>query len=172
MKLFKAKIPVIARDLLDQLTADHDLELNDRQEAELDIQSVLNEYLRLERDLTDRAKDMLEARSLSFGQFGRVKRTLAEQSGVGSGDEPIVWMCNQILETFMQSPAVDEVFREDSELRSKMKVIIRRHMLVDEELDQEVRDRIKNLQEGGASWDVEYARVMDQIRHKRGLDKA
>ena len=42
-------------------------------------------------------------------------------------------------------------------------------MQVDEELDQEVRQRIKNLQEGTAAWDVEYAKVMDQIKTKHGI---
>ena len=51
----------------------------------------------------------------------------------------------------------------------ELKVIIRRHMLVDEEIDTEVRQRIKNLQEGSSAWDVEYAKVMDQIKLKRGL---
>jgi hypothetical protein len=50
-----------------------------------------------------------------------------------------------------------------------MKEIIRRHMLVDEELDAEVRNRIRNLQEGTANWDVEYAKVMEQIKQKRGI---
>ena len=64
----------------------------------------------------------------------------------------------------MHSQWVDEVFADDAELRKKMKVIIRRHMLVDEEIDAEVRQRIKNLQEGSTAWDVEYAKVMEQIK--------
>jgi len=54
-------------------------------------------------------------------------------------------------------------------MRKLMKSIFRRHMMVDEELDAEVRRRIKNLQEGTANWDVEYSKVMDQIKQARGL---
>jgi hypothetical protein len=42
-------------------------------------------------------------------------------------------------------------------------------MAIDDELDAEVRQRIKNLEEGTATWEMEYSRVMEQIRQKHGL---
>jgi hypothetical protein len=42
-------------------------------------------------------------------------------------------------------------------------------MAVDEELDAEVRQRIKNLEEGTATWEIEYNRVMEQIKQKHGI---
>jgi hypothetical protein len=42
-------------------------------------------------------------------------------------------------------------------------------MAVEDELDTEVRARLKNIQEGTDAWDVEYARVMDQIKQKHGI---
>ena len=171
MKLYNAKVPQVARDILQRLTAESDLEVSDRAEAELDIQSVLREYLRLERDVTDRAKDEMERRGIGFDQFGRIKRRIAEETNIGLGAEGILWMCNQILETFMQSKHVEEVFSEDAILRRKMEEILRRHMQVDDDLDAEVRQRIKNLEEGTANWDVEYQKALAQIKQKRGLDK-
>jgi hypothetical protein len=44
-------------------------------------------------------------------------------------------------------------------------------MTVDEELDQEVRERIRNLEEGTQSWELEYSRVMEQMKTKHGLNK-
>ena len=35
--------------------------------------------------------------------------------------------------------------------------------------DQEVRSKIKNLQEGTASFEIEYQRVMDEIKRKKRL---
>lgn len=171
MKLYRAKIELIARELIDRLVREGDIEVNNHAEAEVDIQSVLKEYLRLDREITEEAKDALAARKLSYGQFGKIKRLLAEQKGLGLGEESIGWMCSQILETFMQSTFVDEVFSSDSDLRRKMRDILRKHMTVDEELDAEVRQRIRNLEEGTNTWDVEYGKVMEQIRRKRGLDK-
>ena len=54
-------------------------------------------------------------------------------------------------------------------LRKKIKEIVRKHMAVEEELDTEVRARLKNLQEGTDAWDVEYQRVMDQVKNKHGI---
>lgn len=169
MRLYKSKIPTIARDLIARLTDDGSIEVSEREEAELDIQSVLKEYLRVERDVTERTKDLLEKRGLPHEKFGRVKRAVAEERGLGLGEEGITWMCNQILETFMQSQFIEEIFAEDAALRRTMQQVIRRHMMVDEELDAEVRQRIKNLQEGSTHWDVEYDKVMDQMKRKRGL---
>ena len=45
---------------------------------------------------------------------------------------------------------------------------LRRRQIV--QLDVEVRQRIKNLQEGTSAWEVEYARAMEQIKRKHGID--
>jgi hypothetical protein len=169
MRLYSAKIPIIARDVIRDLTATGDIEVNNQEEAELDIQSVLKEYLRTDREITERTKDLIESRKLPHGHFGKIKRMVAEEKGFGLGDEGIIWICNQILETFMQSKFIEEIFASDADLRKKMRPIIRRHMLVDDELDAEVRKRIQNLQEGTANWDIEYSKVMEQIKAKRGL---
>ena len=169
MKLYSSKIPKISEDLIKQLTADGDIEVESREEAELDIQSVLNEYKRMDREITELAKDLIESRKLSHGAFSKVKRLEADRRGFGLGEDGIIWICNQILETMMQSNFVDEIFASDAEMRRKMKDILNRHMNVDEEMDFEVRQRIRNLQEGGDAWNIEYTKVMDQIRNKRGL---
>ncbi|MCG8424297.1 MAG: DUF507 family protein [Proteobacteria bacterium] len=171
MKLYPGKIDTIAADIIGKLVDDGDMEVSDRQEAELDVASVLKEYLRVDRELTERAKDILEIRGLSYSAFGRTKRALAEKQEFGLGEDGMSWICTQLLETFMQSRHVEELYAEDVVLRRKMKDILRRHMSVDAELDQQVRERIKNLTEGTQSWDIEYNRVMNQMRQKYGLDK-
>src|SRR5690606_11585293 len=109
-------------------------------------------------------KDVMEIRGLPYAQFGRIKRGLADQKEFGLGEEAITWILNQLLETFMQSRAVDEIFADDATLRRKVRDILRKHMSVDEELDKEVRQRIKNLEEGSATWEIEYAKVLDQMK--------
>jgi hypothetical protein len=42
-------------------------------------------------------------------------------------------------------------------------------MDVETDLDREVRSKIKNLEEGTNTFEVEYARVMEQIKKTRGL---
>jgi hypothetical protein len=160
----------VAARIIERLSRDADIEVSNTDEANLDVEAVLNEYVRLDRAIGEEAKDMLERRGLSYNHFGRAKRELAEQRGIGAGDEALSWICNQILETFMQSPHIDEIFADDIVMRRKIKEILRSAMAVDSELDQEVRKRIKNIQEGTEAWDVEYRAKMEEIRRKHGLD--
>lgn len=169
MKLYAGKIETIAAEVLRVLVQDGDIEVSNGPEAEQDIQSVLKEYVRVDRELTERAKDIMEIRGLPYSAFGRTKRTLADQRDFGLGDEGISWICTQMIETFMHSNHLEEVYADDATLRRKMKDILRKHMAVDEELDQEVRQRIKNLEEGTSAWDIEYKRVMDQMKQKHGI---
>jgi hypothetical protein len=68
------------------------------------------------------------------------------------------------------SKNVDEVFAEDHVLRKKMGDVFKKHLEVDEELDREVRRRIRNLEEGTEAWDIEYNRVLAQLKRQRGLE--
>jgi len=169
MRLYVAKVPVIAGELVRSLIEAGDLEVNNAAEGELDVAAVLKEYVRVDRELTDKAKDLMEQRKLGYDQFGKLKRALAEEKDFGLGDEAITWICTQLLETFMHSANVDEVYADDATLRRRIKDVLKKHMAVDEELDAEVRQRIRNLEEGTATWDLEYSRVMDQIKQKHGI---
>lgn len=169
VKLYPGKVDAIAGEIISKLSADGDLEVSSAHEAQLDAASVLKEYIRVDKELTERAKDVLEIRGLSASQLGRTKRQLADQREFGLGEDGVVWICNQLVETFMQSKHVDEVYADDVTLRRKIKEIVRKHMAVDDELDAEVRNRLKNLQEGTSAWEVEYAKVMDQIKTKHGI---
>lgn len=169
MKLYAGKVDTIAAEVINKLTSDGDLEVADPHEAQLDVASVLKEYLRVDRELTERAKDILEIRGLPHSHLFRTKKQLADQKDFGLGEEALTWITNQLVETFMQSRNIDEVYAEDVILRKKLKEIVRKHMAVEDELDQEVRQRLKNIQEGTSAWDVEYARVLDQVKQKHGL---
>jgi len=170
MRLYSGKIPTIAGEIVKKLLDEGDIAVIDRTEAEMDAQAVLKEYLRLDREITDKAKDVLQKRGLPYEQFGKVKRTLAHEKAFGLGEEGLEWMTNQMIESFMQSPHIEEIFAEDGVLRKRMADIMKKHMLVDEELDEEVRRKIKNLEEGTATWEIEYGKVLDQMKKNRGLD--
>lgn len=169
MRLYAGKIDTIAAEVIQRLTTDGDLEVSDPHEAQLDVASVLKEYIRVDKELTERAKDILQIRGLPHSHLFRTKKQLAEQKEFGLGEDAVTWIATQLLETFMQSRNVEEVFGEDAILRKKIKEIVGKHMQVEEELDQEVRQRLKNLQEGTGAWDIEYARIMDQVKQKHGI---
>ena len=170
MKLYSGKIPVIGKEVVKTLVDGGDIAVLDQGEAEMDVQAVLKEYLRLDKEITEKAKDLLQKRNLPYEQFGKVKRTLAGEKAFGLGDEGLDWMTNQMIESFMQSPHVEEIFVEDGVLRKKMADILKKHMQVDDEVDQEVRRRIKNLEEGTSTWEIEYQKALEQIKRNRGLE--
>jgi hypothetical protein len=171
MRLYAGKIPVIGSEIVKALVDSNDLSVISHAEAELDVQAVLKEYLRLEREITDKAKDLLQKRNLPYEHFGKIKRQLAGEKGLGLGDEGLDWMTTQMIESFMQSPHVEEVFGDDATLRKRMTDILKKHMHIDEEIDAEVRRRIKTLEEGTATWEVEYQKAVDQIKKNRRLDE-
>ena len=169
MRLYPGKVDTIAAEIITSLVHAGDIEVSDGNEAQLDAAAVLKEYIRVDKELTERAKDILEIRGLPYAHLGRTKRQLAEQKEFGLGEDGLTWIASQMLEAFMSSRHVDEVFADDAILRRKIKEICRKHMAVEEAIDQEVRDRIKNLEEGSQAWDVEYAKVLEQVKGMQGL---
>ncbi|MBX3258529.1 MAG: DUF507 family protein [Labilithrix sp.] len=78
-------------------------------------------------------------------------------------------MLDQVVEMLLHSAHVDEVFAEDVELRRKMAPIFKRYMAADSELEAEVRAQLKHVKEGTSQWDIEYSRVLEAVKRKRGL---
>ena len=170
MRLYGGQVPVIAEEILRVLTRTNGLEVTEENmpEVELDIQSVLREYIRLDRELTDKARETVRKSDAQLS-IGRAKRQLARDKNVQIGEEAVGYIITQLIEAFLHSNFVEEVFDEDNDLRKKIKPILRRHMSMDEQLDREVRDKIKNIEEGSASWDIEYQKVMENIARTKKL---
>ena len=169
MRLYSGKVGPIASDVVRALTSNGDIEADNPHEVELDVQSVLNNYLALEREASDRAKELIETRHLPPSEFPRMRKLAAEQKGIKVGDELLDHLLDQLVEMFMHSNHVDEIYAADVELRRKMSPLLKRHMSVDDEIESEVRGKLKHMEEGTRSWEVEYARIRDEIRRRRGV---
>ena len=169
MRLYRGKIETIAEDVIRTLREQGSIELENELEARQDIEAVLKEYLRLEREIVDDAKNRMEIRGLGYSQLGKVKGQVSKERGAPAPDEVLPYLLDQIMHLLFHSANIAEIFAEDVLLRRTITPILRKHMEVDSDLDREVRSKIKNLQEGTTDFDVEYARVMEQIKHKRGL---
>lgn len=169
MRLFSGKVPVIAQEVVRTLTEGGDIETEAPNEVQADLESVLKEYLRQERRVTDEAKNRMEIRGLTYGELGKMKTQVAKDLRLATGEDTLPYLLEQILEMLFHSNNVEEVFAEDNVLRKKITAILRRHMDVEQELDREVRSKIKNLEEGTAAFETEYARVMDQIKRNKRL---
>lgn len=169
MKLFPGKVAIIAAEITKVLVDEGDLETDSPAEVELDIEAVLKEYIRTDRELTEQAKDICEKKGMSFSSYPKLKRKLADQRRFIVGDEAVDYIMEQLIRSFMHSQFVEEIFTEDHELKRKMRVVLKRHTEIEDEIDQEARAKIKNLEEGTKDWEIEYARAMAQVKKRRGL---
>lgn len=172
MRLYPGKVTAIAKDMVDVLSANGDIEVLPDMVSEvvLDIESVLREYIRADREVTDRARDLISKDGLEFNQVNKIKQKLAEERGFGVGDRATDYLTKQVIEALFHSRHVEEVFAEDHTLRKTLRDVMNRHLHVDDDLDQEVRRRIKNLQEGTQNWEVEYHKVMQDLKRLKGLE--
>ena len=169
MRLFSTKVPSIATEAVRALLAANDIESESPKEVEADVESVLRNYLTTEKEVNDKTKDLLERTGRGTEQYSKVRQQVAETKGIKVGDETLDYLLDQVVEIFHHSHNVDEIYAADVELRRKMAPIFKRHMLLDEDLDNEVRAQLKHVSEGSRTWDVEYARVMELIKRKKGL---
>jgi hypothetical protein len=169
MRLYSGKVPTIATEVVRALLTTNDIESESPREVEGDVASVLNQYLGDEREVNERAKDILERTGKPQSEYARVRELVAQEKGIKVGDEALDYLLDQVVEMLMHSSHVDEIYVEDVELRRKMAVIFKKHMAADARLDVEVRAQLKHVKEGTRQWEVEYARVLDQVRRLKGL---
>jgi hypothetical protein len=130
---------------------------------------VLNQYIRDEQEVSDRAKDFVAARGLPQSEYGRVNKLMAEERKMKVGEDAIDYLLDQLVEMLMHSANVEEVYAEDYVLRRKMREPLRRQLGEEQELQAEVRAQLKHVKEGTALYDVEYRRVMEEIKRRKGL---
>lgn len=169
MRLYSGKIAPLSDELVKALADNHDIETESRREVALDLESVFSNYLRLEREANDRAKELLAQRSMPPSELPRLKKLAADQKGIKIGDDMLDYLLDQLIEMLMHSGHVDEVYRQDHELRVRMRPILRRYLDLDVEIEGEVRGKLKHVQEGTRTWEVEYQRLMGEIQRRKGL---
>jgi uncharacterized protein len=169
MRLYSGKVSTIATEVVRALLASNDIESEAPKEVEADITAVLNQYLGDERDVNERAKDVLERTGKAQAEYQRVRALVAEEKGIKVGDETLDYLLDQVVEMLMHSGNVDEVFVEDIELRRRMAPVFKKHMAVDSSLDADVRAQLKHVREGTREWEIEYARVLEQVKRRKGL---
>jgi hypothetical protein len=169
MRLFSAKIAPLSDEIVKALVESDDIECASKKEVVLDVESVFANYLRLDKEAAEKAKDMLSSRGLPQTEHGRLKKLAAEQKGIKVGDELLDFLLDQLIEMLMHSNNVDEVFVEDHALRRRMRPVLKKYLEMDDALDGEVRGRLRHVQEGTRTWEVEYQRIMDDLQRRKGL---
>ncbi len=171
MKIYRRVIPKIAKDVIRALLANRSIEVEDghRDEAELDIAGVLVEYMNEVDKLKHDAQEAIQRHALPAEMLGRVKKNLADSRKIVVGDGALDYVIDRVIQGLFESKHIEEVFMDDAELRKVVQAAIQKYLGVDEELDREVRGRLKNLREGTTEWEVEYGRLIEQMRGTKAL---
>lgn len=171
MRLYRKVAPKVARDVIRSLSQAGQIELEDGklEEAELDLAAVMVEYLNAEDRIIKEAQDTLSRRGLGQDRFQQVKKSIADVRGLKIGEEGLEYVLQQLLEALFASRHIAEVYAEDHEIRKVIKEIMNRYLSISEELDKEVRARLKNVKEGTPEWDIEYPRMAAQLKKQKGL---
>lgn len=171
MALYRKVIPKIARDVIRTLCSQEAIEVDESRlsEAELDLAAVIVGHLDAEEEISREAADTLVRLGMPKDRFSQMKQRFAERRGIKIGEEGIEYLLGQLLEALFASKNIEEIFADDVELRKIIKECMIKALKVSEEVEQEARSRLKNVREGTPEWDIEYPRMIAQVKRQKGL---
>lgn len=171
MRLYRAKIPVIAKEVIEVLTADNDIEVlpENREEAEQDLVAIMEDYMRRDMDLRSRIKDHMAARHIPYNEYGRTRKQLAEEVGHPMGDDVDRWFARQFIENMMISRFIEEVYEEDRIIYKKIMGVLRSNDVDEREIRDEAVAKIKNVREGTVDYEIALQAAVKDVKKRRGL---
>ena len=171
MKFYSRLIPAIAKEIVQTLVDSQDIEVDPEsiEDAREDFAAIMREYQAQEQALSDEARTLLIRRDWPRAKLAEARQLVSSQRKLPIGDEGVDYVINQMLEFMLMSGNIEEVFAEDHVMRRRIVTILRKHSNLDEEVDRDVRARLKHLQEGTSDWEIQYQRLVEQIRRNKGL---
>ncbi len=169
MRLYGGKVGPIATDVVRALIANKDIETESAKDVEADVRAVLDQYLALEREVNDRARDIVDRTGKPPSELFRVRQLVADEKGIKLGEDSLDYLLDQVVAIFQHSHHVEEIWVEDVDLRKRMAPIFKKYMSADDDLEGDIRAQIRHVREGTPQWDIEYARARDLVKRKRGL---
>lgn len=171
MRLYRAKVPAIAKEVIETLVVDGDIEVSgeNRAEAERDLEAIMDEFMRQDAAFRNQVRDQMDAQNLPYGEFGRTRKSMAEQIRHPLADDVERFLARQFVENMMISRFVDEVFAEDQVLYKKVIGILKRHDVDEREIREAAMGKIKNVQEGTIEFEIALERAVRDEKKVRGL---
>jgi uncharacterized protein len=167
MWLGRSNVPELASAIAKTLVDKKLIETESVADVQADVGAVLDQYLNDEQEISNKARDIAQARGLPPAEASRLKRELAKQKNVGVGDDSMDYVLDQLLEMLMHSASVEEIFAADHELKRAMREPMRANEAAQEKLEGTLRGRLKHVQEGTAQWEIEYRRLREEVERRR-----
>ena len=171
MKLYRARIPAIAANIISELVNGGDIEVEpeNQAEAELDLVSIMEEYLRRDFQLRERVKEQMSIANVGYDQYGKWRSRLAEEWNHPTGEAVGKFLARQFIENFMISRFVEEVYTEDALLWRKTLDLLRSHDVDERALRDEAVASIKNEREGTVDYEIAMQKAMRDVKKRKGL---
>lgn len=171
MRLYRTKVPTIAKDVIDTLNNDGDIEVmgENKPEAEQDLIAIMDEYLKRDAAFRNQVRDYMDRRKLPYGEYGRARKALAEEIKHPLNDDVERYLARQFVEVMMYSRFVEEIYTEDRDLYKKCIAILRNHHVDEREIREAAKGRIKNEKEGTLEFEIAMEKAVRDEKIARGL---
>lgn len=171
MKLYRTKIPVIAKETIDTLCTDGDIEVepNNREEAEQDLVAIMEEFMRRDFSFRNKIKDHMSSRRIPYDRYGEVRKQMADQMNHPYGDDIERFLARQFVENLMISRFIEEVYEEDKVLYKKVLGILKMHHVDEREIREEALSKIKNVREGTVDFEIALNNAVKEVKRRKGL---
>jgi hypothetical protein len=162
MKLYRTRIPEIAKKVIEELVKEGSIEVlaENRAEAELDLVAVMEEYLRRDSHLRESVRETMSRRGIPYDKYSKVRAEVAGEMGHPTGNE---------VEGFMISRIVEEVYGEDRELMKRIRGIIETFDVDERAIREEAREKVKNIPEGTVDYEIALNRAIKEVKKRHGL---
>jgi hypothetical protein len=171
MRLYRAKIPAIAKEVIEVLVADGDIEVagENREEAERDLEAIMEEFSRRDATFRNRVRDYMDQRKLPYNEYGRARKALADETKHPQGDDVERFLGRQFVENMMISRFVDEVYEEDRIIYRKVLAVLKKHDVDEREIREAAQEKIKNVREGTIEYEIALGKAIRAEKKARGL---
>jgi hypothetical protein len=171
MRVYRAKVPDIAKLVIDTLCNDGDIEVTteNRSESEQDLVAIMEEYLRRDWQLREKVREDMAISGVGYENYGKMRGKLADRWGHPTRGDVGKYLSRQFIENFMISQFVEEVFTSDSHLWKKTLGLIESFHVDESELREEAKGFIKNVKEGTVEYEMAFQRSLKQVKKRRGL---
>lgn len=169
MRLYRTKVAEIARDAIMALTTTGDIEVNDLEEAQQDLVAIMEEFLRRDGELRRRVKDHMARHNMPYGDYGRVRKGVAEEMAHPLGDDVERFLARQFIENLMITRFVDEVYADDEDMYKKVLEVIRSFHVDEEALREEAASKVKNVKFGTVEYEIALRDALLEVKRRHGL---
>jgi hypothetical protein len=171
MKLYRTKIPVIAKETIENLCelGDIEVEASNREEAEQDLVAIMEEFMRQDYAFRNKIKDHMASRGMPYDKYGEARKVMSETMSHPLGDDIERFLARQFVENLMISRFIEEVYEEDSALYKKVLLILKTHHVDEREIRDEALAKIKNIKEGTVDFEIALNNAVRDVKRRKGL---